>query len=430
MTKIVFEKIDIPHIDQLETYLAHGGFEAFQKTLQEKKPEALVEAVKQSGIRGRGGAGFPAGMKWGFIPRTPGLKYVVCNGDEGEPGTFKDREIIERIPHLLLEGVLLAAYAVGAEKSVIYLRYEFTKGYRQLKRALEEIQAKGFVGKNILGSGFDHELVLFRGAGAYICGEETAMLESIEGNRPNPRSKPPFPAIAGLFGTPTLINNVETLCNIPAIALKGAEWFKSIGVEGSRGTKIFSLSGHVKRPGNYELPLGTPLRTLIEEYGQGVPGGRKVKAVLPGGSSSAYLTQAHLDIPLDFNTLAKAGTMLGSGAVIVLDETTCMVEATERLAQFYRHESCGKCTPCREGLDWITKIYQKMRRGEATRQDIDLINNVAGFISGKALCALADGAINPILSSIQYFREEYEAHIQNGGRCPGHRPVQEGAVHA
>ncbi|MDV2502675.1 MAG: NADH-quinone oxidoreductase subunit NuoF, partial [bacterium] len=351
---VLLRLMDVEGSETLSVYRDHGGYTALEKALAEFAPDELIELVKDSGLRGRGGAGFSAGLKWSFIPKDPSLpKYLVCNADESEPGAFKDRYFIERDPHQLLEGMLITSYAIAAELAYIYIRGEFVHGARVLERAIDEARQAGLIGKNILGSGFNCEVYVHRGAGAYICGEETGMLSSLEGMRGEPKLKPPFPAVKGLYGMPTVINNVETLACVPHIVQYGAEWFKSIGTEKSAGPKVFCLSGHVERPGLYEYPLGIPLRDLLEEVGGGVPHGRRLKGVIPGGSSTAVLPPNKLDTPLDFESVAEAGSMLGTASLIVMDKTVCMVKAAANLAHFYSHESCGQCSQCREGTTWM-----------------------------------------------------------------------------
>ena len=402
----------------LSDYERAGGYQAVRKVLSGMQPAELIEIVKKSGLRGRGGAGFPTGMKWGFIPKDPDLpKYLACNADESEPGTFKDRELIEQDPHQFIEGIILCCYAIGAKIAYIYIRGEFYYGAEVIERALQEAYKAGYLGKNILKSGVDVDVYVHRGAGAYICGEETALLESIEGKRGLPRTKPPFPAIHGLYGKPTVINNVETLANLPHIVMRGAEWFSSIGSPPkSTGTRIFSLSGHVKRPGNYEVPMGIPLRELIYEFGGGIRNDKKLKAVIPGGASAAFLTEEHIDVKLDFESIATVGSMLGSGGVTVMDEDTCMVWAALNLMEFFNHESCGKCTPCREGSPWLVQIMRRIEMGHGQAGDIDLLTQVCGGIVGKTVCAFGDAEVAPILSTIKHFGAEYEAHI-NEQQC-------------
>jgi NADH-quinone oxidoreductase subunit F len=405
-----------PNSFTLDFYLQHQGYEGLRKALA-MAPNDAIETVKQSGLRGRGGAGFPTGMKWQFVLKdTPKPKYIACNADESEPGTFKDHVLMERNPHLLIEGCLIACHAIGAKVAYIYIRGEFFHVQHVLERAIDEAYAKGYAGKNILGTGFDCDVFVHRGAGAYEAGEETALLESLEGKRAQPRLKPPFPAVAGLYNCPTAVNNVETLCNVPLIFLHGAEWFASLGPEKNGGPKLYCISGHVERPGVYEASMNVTLRELIFDYAGGVKDGRKLKAVIPGGSSVPVLLPDQLDIPASFDSVIMAGSMLGSAGIIVLDETVCMVWLAQNLLYFYRHESCGKCTPCREGTDWLLKLLMKIERGEGATRDIDLLLNVAGNIAGKTLCAFGDAAATPVLTTIKNFRDEFEAHVREG-RC-------------
>ena len=381
-------------------------------------PADVIDVVKTSGLRGRGGAGFPTGVKWSFVPQDTGKPtYVVANFDESEPGTFNNREIVEREPHRFLEGMAIAAYAVQSHLAFVYCRGEFLWPGEILEAAVRDAYGKGVFGDSVLGSGYALEVVIHRGAGAYICGEETALLSSLEGFRGQPRLRPPFPAVEGLYASPTLINNVETLANVPSILTEGPEWFAAIGTEKSPGTKVFSVSGKVERPGNYEAPMGTTLRTLLEEHAGGVLAGRRLKAWTPGGSSTQMLTEEHLDVPLDFESVAAAGSLLGTGAIIVMDETDCIVEATRRLVQFYAHESCGKCTPCREGTWWVSRVLARIQQGYGRSEDLPLLDELGENILFKAFCALADGAVSPIQSSLKYFRDEYETHIAER-RCP------------
>ena len=415
---IVTKDIDAPGLNTLEGYRQHGGYTALEKALKEYKPEELVETIKKSGLRGRGGAGFPTGMKWGFLAKTE-PRYLCCNCDESEPGTFKDRMIMEKNPHLLVEGVILTSYACRVSTAFIYVRGELALAGQQVARAIQEAYNAGYIGQNILGSGFSLEVIMHRGAGAYICGEESALMESLEGKRGYPRLKPPFPAAIGLYGGPTVINNCETLATIPAIVNNGADWYASFGTEKSKGTRIFCLSGHVKKPGNYELPLGTPIRTLIydEAYGGGILGDKQLKAIIPGGSSTFILGADKVDVPLDFEAIAAAGSMLGSGGVIVINEDTCILDAVLRMTEFYRDESCGKCTPCREGTYWLTEILHRIEHGHGQQKDIDLLVDICDNISGKSFCPLGDAATSSITSTIKLFRDEYEAHVREGG-CP------------
>jgi len=414
MEKILFKHIDVPDQYQIDTYIRNGGYRALSKALKEHSPDELIEIVKKSGLRGRGGAGFPAGMKWGFVPKdSPKPRFLLCNADEGEPGTFKDRTLIENDPHQLIEGIIIAAYAIGAHRAFIYIRGEFYFGARRLEQAIRECYEKGYLGKNILGSGFDLDLSVYRGAGAYVCGEETSLMESIEGNRANPRLKPPFPASVGLYQNPTVINNVETLSNLSHIVLNGGDWYAGLGMPKSTGTKIFSLSGHVNKPGNYELPMGVTLRELIYEHGGGIKDGRKLKAVIPGGVSTPVLTADLIDVKMDFDSLYEAGSLLGSGATIVMDETTCMIKVAYRISKFFEHESCGKCVPCREGTRWIRQIMGRIENGKGREEDIELLRDICTNIAGKTVCPLADGAVVPITSTIEKFRDEYEYHIKH-----------------
>lgn len=414
MEKILFKYIDVPDQYKIDTYIRNGGYRALPKALKEHAPDQIIEMVKTSGLRGRGGAGFPAGMKWGFVPKeSPHPRFLICNADEGEPGTFKDRALIENDPHQLIEGIIIASYAIGAHQAFIYIRGEFYFGAKRLQEAIDESYQKGYLGKNILGSGFDLDLDIHRGGGAYVCGEETSLMESIEGKRGNPRLKPPFPASVGLYKNPTVINNVETLSNVPHIVLNGGEWYAKIGTPKSTGTKIFSLSGHVNRPGNYELPMGVPLRDLIYEYGGGIKNDRKLKAVIPGGVSTPVLTADLVEVKMDFDSLYEAGSLLGSGATIVMDETTCMVKVAYRISKFFEHESCGKCVPCREGTRWIRQIMERIETGKGREEDIELLRDICANIAGNTVCPLGDAAVVPIQSTIEKFRDEYEYHIKN-----------------
>jgi NADH-quinone oxidoreductase subunit F len=401
----------------IEGYLRTGGYEGLRKALT-MDPEAVIDEVKASGLRGRGGAGFPTGTKWSFIPQDTGKPiYVVCNFDESEPGTFNNRELVERDPHQLLEGLIIASYAVNCHTAFIYTRGEFVWPGTILERAVADAYDRGYIGRGVADSDFDLDVVVHRGAGAYICGEETALLESLEGYRGQPRLRPPFPAIEGLYGSPTVINNVETLSCVPHILNRGSAWFASIGPEKSTGPGIFSISGKVNRPGNFEAPMGTTARELIEEYAGGIKDGRRLKAFTPGGSSTPYLTADHLDTPMDFDSVMAAGSLLGTKAMIVLDERDCIVDATLRFTQFYAHESCGKCTPCREGTWWMSRVLKRMELGFGRAEDIDLIKDVGKNMLFKSFCALADGAVSPLDSSIKFFRDEYEEHVRLG-RCP------------
>ena len=415
--RVLTKRFSVPNSHTLEAYIKHDGYKALKKALK-MKPDAVIEEVKKSNLRGRGGAGFPTGMKWGFVPReSPKPKYVVCNADESEPGTCKDRPLIEKDPHQLIEGCLLAGWALQSHQGYIYVRGEYRYVMDILDRALDEAYKKGLLGKNILGSGYDFDLYTHTGAGAYECGEETAQLNSLEGFRGYPRIKPPFPAVVGLYGCPTIVNNVETLCCVPHILLNGGEWFAKIGSERNGGTRLFCLSGHVANPGIYELPMGFTLRKMIYEVGGGVRGNKRLKAVIPGGSSSPLLTADEIDIPMDFDSLDKAGSMLGSGGVIVLDETTCMVKLAQRIMQFYAHESCGWCVPCREGTAWLKQLLDRFHEGLGRSEDPELMREVADNIMGKTLCPLGDAAAMPTLALLKKFRHEFEEHLKLG-YCP------------
>jgi NADH-quinone oxidoreductase subunit F len=416
MDPVLTRYVREPRCYTLDFYLQHEGYEGLRKALT-MTPAQVVELVKSSGLRGRGGAGFPTGMKWQFVPKdSPLPKYLCANADESEPGTFKDHVIMERNPHLLLEGCAIGCHAIGARVAYIYIRGEFYHVQQILEDAIAEARSRGYLGRNIFGSGFDCEIHVHRGAGAYEAGEESALLESLEGKRAQPRLRPPFPAVVGLYGCPTAINNVETLANVPLILTKGPDWFRSLGPEKNGGPKLYCVSGHVERPGVYEASMKTTLRELIYDYAGGIRGGRRLKAVIPGGSSTPVLTADKLDAEASFEGLVGAGSMLGSAAVIVMDDTTCMVWMTENLLHFYRHESCGKCTPCREGTDWLLKILHRIERGEGHARDLDLLVDVAKNIGGKTLCPFGDAAVAPVLGAVEHFREEFEAHIREG-RC-------------
>ncbi|NIM28674.1 MAG: NADH-quinone oxidoreductase subunit NuoF [Gammaproteobacteria bacterium] len=409
----------------LENYLALDGYVAWKKILAEKTPAAeIIEEVKKSGLRGRGGAGFPAGLKWSFMPKDyAGQKYVVCNSDESEPGTCKDRDILRFNPHALIEGMAIASYAMGATVAYNYLRGEFMdEPYRRFENALAEAYEQGLLGRNILGSGVDFDLHAHLGAGAYICGEETALLESLEGKKGLPRFKPPFPANFGLYGAPTTVNNTETFASVPTIMRQGCDWFADLGPPNNGGTKCFSVSGHVNRPGNFEVPLGIPFAELLEMAG-GVLGGRKLKAVIPGGSSVPVVPgEVMMTVNMDFDSLAGVGSMLGSGAVVVMDETTSMVSMLRRIARFYYAESCGQCTPCREGTGWLYRMLVRIENGEGRPEDLDLLVDVADNIEGRTICALGDAAAWPVQSFLKHFRDEFQYHIDNGKFPPGVAP--------
>jgi NADH-quinone oxidoreductase subunit F len=404
----------IPNNDRLDVYQKHGGYTALAKAFKEYSPEQITDIVVNSGLRGRGGAGFPTGRKWTFIPKDNTKPVYLCvNADESEPGTFKDRQLMLEHPHLLIEGTILSAYAIKSHHAFIYIRGEFVAEARLLEKAIAEAAAGGFVGKNILGSGYDLEITVYRGGGAYICGEETALMTSLEGGPGYPRVKPPFPTVAGLYGCPTIINNVETLCNIPPIISNGADWFKSYGTPKSSGTKIFCVSGHVNKPGNYELPMGVSLRELLFEYAGGIKNDRSLKAVIPGGSSVPILTADKIDVKMDFESLVEAGSMLGSAGVIVMDETTCIVKAAYVISRFYQHESCGQCTPCRQGTLWMYRILHRIENGKGRPEDMDLLMDICDNIEGNTICPLGDAAVPSVRTSIKLFRDEYEYHIKH-----------------
>jgi NADH-quinone oxidoreductase subunit F len=408
---LLFADIDEPGLNTLAVYERRGGYQSLRKALA-TPPEAVLHELEASGLRGRGGAGFSMGKKVSFLPKGGMDTYLVCNADESEPGTFKDRELMQKTPHMLIEGIVIASYAAGASRSFIYIRGEYQLQADMLDAALAEARDAGYVGENILGSGHSLSLVVHRGAGAYICGEETGLLDSLEGKRGNPRLKPPFPANQGLYQGPTLINNVETLSTVPAIIRISGEQYAKLGVETSTGTKLVSISGHVQRPGNYEIELGIPSREIIYGLAGGPPGGRAIKCWFPGGSSSPVLTADDLDVAYDFDSLAKAGTMLGSGAIIVVDESTPIIDVALKVAKFYRHESCGKCTPCREGTNWTVKMLERVDSGEATPMDLEIMSSVQDHIMGNCLCVLGDAMAMPISSLINKFRDEFEAHIE------------------
>jgi NADH-quinone oxidoreductase subunit F len=409
---LLFDNIDEPGLNTLAVYERRGGYDALRKALQ-MDPRDVVSELEASEIRGRGGAGFALGKKISFLPQGSMDKYLVCNADESEPGTFKDRELMQKSPHMLIEGIVIAAWAGGITQAFIYIRGEYLLQAEILEAAVVEARDAGYVGEQILGSEHTLELVVHRGAGAYICGEETALLDSLEGKRGNPRLKPPFPAVQGLYDGPTLINNVETLGTVPAILRMGGAEYAKLGVEGSTGTKLVSVSGNVRRPGNYEIALGTPSREIIYDLAGGPPEGRSIKCWFPGGSSAPVLKAEDLDLPYDFDTLAKAGSMLGSGAIIVVDDSVPILDVALKLARFYRHESCGKCSPCREGTNWTVKMLERIERGEATPMDLDIMASVQERIIGHCLCVLGDAMAMPIGSMIEKFRDELEAHIES-----------------
>ncbi|WP_280482985.1 NADH-quinone oxidoreductase subunit NuoF [Nocardia farcinica] len=412
---------DDPQSWTLDTYRRHDGYEGLRIALG-MEPDQVIQTVKDAGLRGRGGAGFPTGMKWGFIPQGPGPDgtvkphYLVVNADESEPGTCKDIPLLMATPHALVEGAIIASYAIRANTAFIYLRGEVVPVLRRLRAAVDQAYAAGLLGRDILGSGFDLELIVHAGAGAYICGEETALLDSLEGRRGQPRLRPPFPAVAGLYACPTVVNNVESIASVPPILRYGTDWFRSMGSEKSPGFTIYSLSGHVTRPGQYEAPLGITLRELLD-YAGGVRAGHRLKFWTPGGSSTPLFTDEHLDVPLDYEGVAAAGSMLGTKALQIFDETTCVVRAVLRWTEFYAHESCGKCTPCREGTYWLVQLLRRIETGGGTEADLDTLLDITDSINGKSFCALGDGAASPVVSSVKYFRDEYLAHMRGDG-CP------------
>jgi NADH-quinone oxidoreductase subunit F len=410
--ELLFDNIDEPNLKSIEVYEQRGGYDELKRVLRELPPEAVLNELQASGLRGRGGAGFSMGTKAGFLPKGDMDKYLCCNADESEPGTFKDRELMQKNPHQLIEGMIISSFAAGINKAFIYIRGEYEEQADVLEAATKEAYEKGYLGENILGSGFGVSLVVHRGAGAYICGEETALLDSLEGKRGNPRLKPPFPANAGLFQGPTLINNVETLSNVAHITKMGGLKYAEIGTEKSTGTKLVSISGCVQKPGNYEIDLGTPSRELLFDLAGGPLPGREFKAWFPGGSSSPVLTPAEFDLPYDFDSIAAAGSMLGSGAIIMIDDSVSMVDVALRTAKFYKHESCGKCTPCREGTSWTVKMLQRIDDGLATPMDLDIIESVCEQIMGNCLCVLGDAMAMPVSSMVKKFRPEFEAHIE------------------
>jgi NADH-quinone oxidoreductase subunit F len=415
--KLLFDRIDEPGLNTLAVYERRGGYDSLRKALK-MAPEDVLGELEASGLRGRGGAGFQMGKKVSFLPKGSIEKYLVCNADESEPGTFKDRELMQKNPHLLIEGLIIASYAAGTNRSFIYIRGEYVQQADILDAALAEAREAGYVGEDILGCDHSLSLVVHRGAGAYICGEETGLLDSLEGKRGNPRLKPPFPANQGLYQGPTLINNVETLSTVPAIVRLGGSEYAKLGTETSTGTKLVSISGHVRKPGNYEIELGIPSREIIYGLAGGPPQGRQVKCWFPGGSSAPVLTGDELDVPYDFDSLAKAGSMLGSGAIIVVDDSTPILDVAMKVAKFYRHESCGKCTPCREGTNWTVKMLERIDRGEATPMDLEVMASVQDHIIGHCLCVLGDAMAMPIGSMIAKFRDEFEAHMEQRRLVP------------
>jgi NADH-quinone oxidoreductase subunit F len=426
---IVLRDLDIEDIADFEVYLRHDGYEALRIAVTERTPADIVQTVKDSGLRGRGGAGFPTGVKWGFLPKGVYPRYLLCNCDESEPGTFNNHQIIDRNPHQLIEGIAISAYAIEAHTAYIYIRGEFAAAARRLERAIAQAYERGFLGRNIFGKGYDLDIYVHRGAGAYICGEETALMESLEGKIGQPRLRPPFPAVAGLYGKPTIINNVETLTNVPMIVRHGAAWYRQFGTEKSPGTKVFSISGHVKRPGNYEAPFGIPLRELIfsPDYCQGMRSNRNVKIVVPGGASAGWLTADDLDVTMDYEALAAKGSMLGSGGVIVLDESVSAVEVAYKMDEFFKHESCGKCTPCREGTYFLVKVLHRITHGHGRREDIPLLHDVYHQMAGNCFCLLGESAVVPIRSALRLFPHEFEQAIAQAGN--GRRDLKMMSVH-
>lgn len=412
VTQICFDRINIPNQRRLEVARKNGAYEFLPTVLKEYDSDKIIEEVKTSGIRGRGGAGFPTGLKWSFVPRNTGKPtYLLCNADEGEPGTFKDRDIMRFDPHLLIEGMIMAGFALGVKDAYIYIRGEFLHEANVLNEAITEAYEANLLGDNILGSGYSMSLTVHRGAGAYVCGEETALIESLEGRPGRPRFKPPFPAVEGFYRCPTVVNNVETLSTIPAILKFGGAWHAAIGKPNNTGCKIFSVSGHVKKPGNYEVPMGTSLKTLIEEYCGGLQHGTVPKAIIPGGSSTPWILAEHYDTPLTYDDLIKAGSMLGSGAIIVMDETADVLALTRRLSHFYAHESCGQCTPCREGTGWLERVLTRVEKGQGTPEDLKVLEDASKHMAGRTICALADGAAAPVLSLMKHFPDALSAGI-------------------
>jgi len=419
---VISRRFGIPDSHKLDVYLQHDGYQALERALKQMTPDQITEEVKKSNLRGRGGAGFPAGMKWSFVPKdTAKPKYVIANADESEPGTSKDRPLMEMDPHQLIEGVVIAGRAVGANRGYIYVRGEYRYIIDILEAAISESYSRGYLGKNILGSGFDFDLAAHTGAGAYECGEESALMESLEGKRGYPRIRPPFPAVVGLYGCPTVINNAETLSSVPAIILRGGEWYAALGSPKNGGTRLYSISGHVNRPGIYELPMGFNLKRMIEEVAGGVRDGKKLKAVIPGGSSCPLLAANEIDIALDFDSVAKAGSMLGSGGTVVIDEDTCMVDVARRIMHFYAHESCGWCIPCREGTAWLRKMLDRFHDGGGRDEDIPLIGELAQNMLGRTFCPLGDAAAMPTISIVKKWRNEFEDHLQ--GKC-AYKPAE------
>jgi NADH-quinone oxidoreductase subunit F len=415
-TPLISKRWGIPDSRKIDVYLKNDGYRALEKALKEMTPESIIDEVKKSGLRGRGGAGFPTGMKWSFVPKdSPKARYLICNADESEPGTCKDRPLMEMDPHQLIEGMVIAGRAIGAHQGFIYIRGEYRYVLDIVDVALAEAYSRGYLGKNILGSGFDFELISHTGAGAYECGEESALMESLEGKRGYPRIKPPFPAVVGLYGCPTIINNVETLSAVPAILLEGGESYANRGTPKNGGTRLLCVAGHINKPGIYEIPLGMNMKKFIYEMAGGIPGGKKLKAVIPGGSSCPLMTADEIDIPMDYDSVAKAGSMLGSGGMVVMDEDTCMVDMARRIMHFYAHESCGWCIPCREGTTWLRKTLERFHAGYGRTEDIDMMADLAKNMLGRTFCPLGDAAALPTISIVQKWRNEFEDHLH--GRC-------------
>ena len=416
---ILTRNVGLVNSETIKVYLENGGYSALRKALTQT-PEQLIEQVRESGLRGRGGAGFPAGLKWGFMPKGNVVKYVCINTDEGEPGTFKDRLLVEHDPHSVIEGAIIAAYAVGAQRAFVYIRGEFFLGVKRWIKAIDAAYREGFLGEDILGSGYHLDMSVHRGAGAYICGEETALINSLEGKRGEPRIKPPYPAESGLWGEPTLVHNVETLANIPPIINRGADWFRTIGTERSTGSKLFCISGHVRRRGNYELPLGTTLREIIFEHAGGMRGDKPFKACIPGGASTPVFTAEHLDTPMDFESVAAAGSMLGTGAIVVMEEGTDMVDVARRLIHFFVHESCGKCTPCRGGTRQLANTLDRIVAGQGQSGDVELLQNICHNMVGNTFCPMGEAAVNPVLSTLKRFPDEYAYYIEHKRSITAH----------
>jgi len=419
---VISRLFGVPNSHKIDVYMKHEGYQALEKSLKQMTPDQIIDEMKKSSLRGRGGAGFPTGMKWSFVPKdSTKPKYVLCNADESEPGTSKDRPLMEMDPHQMIEGTIIAGRAIGSNQGYIYVRGEYRYILDIVETAIAEAYGKGFLGKNIMGSGFDFDLAAHTGAGAYECGEESALMESLEGKRGYPRIKPPFPAVVGLYGCPTIINNAETLSTVPAIIRKGGDWYASLGVPKNGGTRLYSISGHVNRPGIYELPLGFPMRKLIEDVAGGIPGGKKLKAVIPGGSSCPVLSADEIDVALDYDSVAKIGSMLGSGGTVVMDEDTCMVDVARRIMHFYAHESCGWCIPCREGTAWLSKMLDRFHDGNGRAEDIPLIGELSQNMLGRTFCALGDAAALPTISIVKKWRNEFEDHLH--GKC-AYKPAE------